>query len=280
MKNPELARLEAKLSTQTTYSNPRHLTDAADRVYMACERNNIDLAKLLNDIENGTAFDMHKFYNAKNGNLIDYLKSDYHPIMQALINIVAGGNGGMASVGRGEFFVAFLSNFSATISKSGGNGDIHFSNKCEEIKYNGGKIKVTPRAGREVFKDFMTLLEGTNVNLKQKDYLPNRKGNTKIYSTTEIAKLNGLYWNATVGEDVGELTYNEWVIKGLERAAKELFEISDTLLIINEDNNFIRFINSKKVVKYYKDRIDFVSFELRNNQSNPIAMYTHIYEAA
>jgi|TARA_B110000211_G_C14037115_1_gene535088 hypothetical protein len=264
--------LEEKLTTQSAYKTKRHLIDAANGVYMSCIRNKIDLSSLLNDIENGTAFKVSEFFTATSGNLIDYLKSDYHVIAQSLIDIVAGGNGGMASVGRGEFFVAFLSNFSATISKSG-NGDIDYNGKCEEMKYNGGKINVAAKPGREVFKTFMMLLEDSNVNLKKSDYLPNRKDNTKLYDATEIATLNGLYWNATVDEDVGQLTYNEWAIKCVERAAEETFKKSNTLLIIDDNNNFVRFTNPKEIVEYYKDRVEFLNFELRNKQSNPVAIY-------
>ena len=265
-----LNRLEEKL--KSVYKNERHLIDAANGVYMSCIRNNIDLSTLLNDIENGTSLKVKEFFAAKSGNLLDFLKPDYHIIAQSLINIVAGGNGGMASIGRAEFFIAFLSNFSATISKSG-NGDIDYDGKCEEIKHNGGKINIDAKPGREVFKTFMALLEGNDVKLKKSDYLPNRKDNTKLYNSIEIAKLNGLYWNATVGENVGSLTYDEWAIKCVERASKKAFEKSDTLLIIDEDNYFVRFTNSKEVVEYYKDRVNVLEFELRNKQSNPVAIY-------
>ena len=265
-----LARLEEKLTA--AYKNERHLTDAANGVYMTALRNKVDLSTLMNDIENGTAFKVNEFFTATNGNLLDYLKPEYHTIAQSLIDIVAGGNGGMASIGRAEFFVAFLSNFSATISKSG-NGDIDYNGKCEEMKYNGGKINVAAKPGREVFKTFMMLLEDSDVNLQKSDYLPNRKDNTKLYSAIEIATLNGLYWNATVGKDVGPLTYNEWAIKCVEQAAKETFKKSDTLLIIDDNNDFVRFTNSKEVVEYYKDRVEVLDFELRNKQSNPVAIY-------
>jgi hypothetical protein len=265
-----LARLEKKL--MEAYKNERHLTDAANGVYMAALRNNVDLSTLLNDIENGTAFRVSEFFTATTGNLLDYLKSDYHTISQSLIDVVAGGNGGMASIGRGEFFVAFLSNFSATISKSG-NGDIYYNGKWEEMKYNNGKINVAAKPGREVFKTFMMLLEDSNVNLKKSDYLPIRKDNTILYSATEIATLNGLYWKATVGEDVGQLTYNEWAIKCVKQAAEETFKKSDTLLIIDKNNNFVRFTNPKEVVEHYKDRVEVLKFELRNKQSNPVAIY-------
>ena len=214
-----LARLEKKL--MEAYKNERHLTDAANGVYMAALRNNVDLSTLLNDIENGTAFRVSEFFTATTGNLLDYLKSDYHTISQSLIDVVAGGNGGMASIGRGEFFVAFLSNFSATISKSG-NGDIYYNGKWEEMKYNNGKINVAAKPGREVF---------------------------------------------------GQLTYNEWAIKCVKQAAEETFKKSDTLLIIDKNNNFVRFTNPKEVVEHYKDRVEVLKFELRNKQSNPVAIY-------
>jgi len=263
-----LTFLEEKLTS--AYKNERYLTDAANGVYMSCVRNGVELSTLLNDIENGIAYKVNEYFTAKSGNLLDYLKPEYYTIAQSLIDIVAGGNGGMASIGRAEFFVAFLSNFSATIAKSG-NGDIDYNGKCEEMKYNGGKINVAAKPGREVNKEFMTLLEDCDVKLKKPDYLPNRKENTKFYSANEIATLNGLYWSATVGEDVGTLTFNEWKVKCIERAAEKTFEKSDTLIIIDINNDFVRFWGVEEVVECYKDRD--VKFELRNKQSNPVAIY-------
>ena len=237
---------------------------------MTCLRNKVDLSKLLSDIQNRTAFKTEEYFNARSGNLQDYVKEDYKSLMSGLINIVSGGNGGMASIGRGEFFVSFMSNFSATISKSG-NGDIDYNGKCEEMKFNGGKINVRQKQGREVTKTFTELLDNENIVIMgEKSYLPDRKSNPKFYSKKEIARLNALYWTATTGEIVEKLSYDEWKVKCVEEAAKELFKKSDSLMVIAQNNDFVRFTNVEEIVSYYKN-LD-VQFELRHNQSNPVSL--------
>lgn len=268
-----LKRLETNLSE--VYNNERHLTDAANGVFMSALRNNVDIDTLMDSIEDGTAFLTEDFFRATKGNLADFVKEEFQTLIQPLVNITAGGNGGMASIGRGEFFIAFMSNFSAIISKSG-RGDIEYNGQYEEVKHNGGKINVDDKAGREVHATFMKLLEQQNIKLKKKDYLPNRRSDFKLYTEQERSILNGLYWNATVGEMVGALTYDQWALKCVERAAQKVLDKSDSLLIIDNDNNFVRFTESSEVVEYYKDNIEEVAFELRNKQANPVAIYMNM----
>ena len=109
-----IKNLDRKL--ESVYSNLRHRTEASNGVFCACIRHGIDPDKFLLDIENGSAFDFNSFSKSRSGNLLDFLHVDYHPIAQMLIDITAGGNGGMASIGRCEFFISFLSNFKSRIS--------------------------------------------------------------------------------------------------------------------------------------------------------------------
>ena len=181
----------------------------------------------------------------------------------------------MASIGRGEFFVAFMSNFEAMIAKSG-NGDIDYNNKCEEVKHNGGKINVAKKAGREVRRSFLELVESKGVQLKGADYLPGRKKDLKLYNDNEAAVLNSLYWTATTGEQAPEMSYEQWALACIERAATEVFAKSDSLLVINNDNDFVRFTTVDEVVAYYAQDVKAVEFELRNNQANPVAIYMDV----
>ena len=116
-----IKNLDRKL--ESVYSNLRHRTEASNGVFCACIRHGIDPDKFLLDIENGSAFDFNSFSKSRSGNLLDFLHVDYHPIAQMLIDITAGGNGGMASIGRCEFFISFLSNFKSLISTEG-RGDL------------------------------------------------------------------------------------------------------------------------------------------------------------
>lgn len=270
-----LDRLECKL--ETAYSNSRHMTDAANGVFMAALRSGVDINSLINDLENGTAFATEAFFAAKSGNLLDFLKSDYHSIAQSLVNITAGGNGGMASIGRGEFFIAFMSNFQAMIAKSG-NGDIDYKNKCEEVKHNGGKITVAKKAGREVTRSFLELVESSGATLKGADYLPGRKKDVKMYSDAEAAILNSLYWTATTGENTTAMSYEQWALSCINRAASNVFEISDSLLVVNDNNDFVRFTTVNEVVDYYSQDVKAVDFELRSNQANPVAIYLKVFD--
>ena len=120
---------------------------------MGCLRNNIELDTLMNDIESGDAFQWSDFSEAESGNLSEYVAPEYYELANHLIDVCPGGNGGMASVGRGEFCVIFMSGFNATPLKNG-KGDVGFPHKNEEVKYNGGKIMVSTKQGRDVNKDF------------------------------------------------------------------------------------------------------------------------------
>jgi hypothetical protein len=243
---------------------------------MAALRNSVDVDQLLDDIEHGTAFATQDFFAASSGNLTDFLKLEYHCISQSLVNITAGGNGGMASIGRGEFFIAFMSNFDAMISKSG-RGDIDYStDKCEEVKHNGGKIKVDEKAGREVTKNFLELVEQQGVDLRSADYLPGRRKDADLYSESEKSVLNGLYWAATTGEQATPMAYDQWAAACIRRAAEKVFSVSDSLLVISAENEFVRFFDAQSVVDYYSQDLSAVEFELRARQANPVSIYAAV----
>ena len=100
-----LDRLESILKKQ--YKPDRHLTSAANDIYMAALRTGIDLNRLLDLIESGESFDLKKFTGVSEGNVFDFVCEEIKDTSRYFIDITAGGNGGMASIGRGEFLLLF-----------------------------------------------------------------------------------------------------------------------------------------------------------------------------
>ena len=267
-----IKNLDRKL--ESVYSNLRHRTEASNGVFCACIRHGIDPDKFLLDIENGSAFDFNSFSKSRSGNLLDFLHVDYHSIAQMLIDITAGGNGGMASIGRCEFFISFLSNFKSRISTEG-RGDLKCDGKYEEVKYNGGKICFEKKAGNEIHRSFIELMEQCQINLKTKDYVFNRKSDRKLYSEFELNVLNGVFWQAITNEVTEPLTNKQWTSKAIARGFQDLFEHVDSLILINEDNDFVRFFSASEAIEFYEDKLDIMmsEFELRMHQSNVPSFY-------
>ena len=267
---------------QPMFGNKRHLNDAADRVFMAAIREGADLNALLDLIETDRAFQLTKFSRAKDGNIFDYVEKDYRECSKHFVNIQAGSNGGMASIGRGEFFISFLSNFKVKVIK--GNADLEYTNKTnnklEELKFNGGKIAVDGQRGEQVWKKMKTILSnrGKLKLLVGKDFVPFRKTDKKLYKPDEINYLNAVFWEALTDRKRKKLTDLQLKILCLKRAFEQGFKNFDSILIIDEDGSFVRFTNSKDAVEYYTDIIrnnrwnrDFTEF--RTGQSNIVGIY-------
>lgn len=272
-----LERIENKLSGD--YKNKRHLEEAADGVYMAAMRTGADIDALLNDIDAGTAFDWEGFFSAERGNIADFTK--YAKVMDRLVNITAGGNGGMASLGRGEFAIAFMSNFEIKISTSG-KGDLEYKavEMFEEVKHNGGKVAVAKKAGSEITRTMKRLLDDAGVELKTKDFIPFRATNTKSYTTEEINVLNGYYLAAITDADfAGAIGDEELTRTFITMAMEKSFAISDTLLVMSEEHDFVRFTDVETAVEYYVEAAKTRNgmFEIRAAQANPVALYTKYY---
>lgn len=271
-----LNRLESSLAE--VYDNKRHLETAADQVYMSCLRTNTDLDDLLGEIENGSVFDLNNFIEASSGNVYEYIKTEYRHCVSRFVNITAGGNGGMASIGRGEFMISFATNFRAKISKAG-RGDLEYIEHDidEEMKWNGGKIEVAKTQGKEVYSAFMNILKRNGEDtLLIKDFLPFRKKDKNTYSEKVIETLNARFWEAITGDSVESLSDSDLKKLCLKRAFDLVFDKSDSILIANEDGEFVRFTNSKNAVEYYSGKIDEVSLEIRAKQTNPIAIYLFV----
>lgn len=270
--NPEINRLDKMLSE--IYSNDRYVVQVSNIIAGACMRVGIDLKSFLDDIENLKCFYVENFLDSGNGNLESFINPKYKEILQCLIDITTGGNGGMASIGRGEFAISFLSNCSVEIIKT--NGDLkYFDNLCEEVKYNGGKISVSEKSGREVSSDFLKLVSENGLKLLREDFLPFRKNDVREYSVEDKNKLNALYYQAITGNVSDPISDEEFVLKCFEEGFNELFEKTDSLLIINENNEFIRFFSKEECISFYSERVNDMKkeFEIRNRQSNPVSFY-------
>lgn len=275
-----LQRLESVLSE--IYKNKRHLEPAADQVYMSCLRTGVDLTELLDNIQSDKIFDVENFIKASNGNIFNYIPKNFRECVSRFVDITAGSNGGMASIGRGEFMISFASNFKFKISKSG-KGDLEYVIPPidiiinEEVKWNGGKIEVSKTQGREVYKSFISLLEDNNeTNLIIEDFLPFRKKDKKVYNSSLIDLFNARFWQAITGEVYNTLSDVDLKKLCLQRAFDLTFTKSDSILIVNEDGEFVRFTNSDDAVEYYNSKIDEVELEIRAIQSNPISIYLFV----
>ncbi len=268
----ELNRLEEKLRPQMT--RERHITEAADRICMAIVRTNASLKDLLDQLDNGTAFEHNVFLRASSGNIYNYVESSLRAASKYFVDITAGGNGGMASIGRGEFFAAFLSNFKITISKSGkGDWELPYG-KFEEVKFNGGKVNVDAKRGLTIQKEFKTILnrKGNVQYPLSKDYVPFRKEDQKNHSK-DIPTLNAYFWEAISGTVTPPLTNQELRDKSIERAFHMEFQKSDSIIIIDENGNFVRFWDSFTASRYYQQKGNQVKFEYRAKQNNPFSIY-------
>ncbi len=268
--NPTLLRLDNKL--QSIYDNDRrHLEEASDRVYMACERSGVDVDNLLDCIEGGTAFDFDNFMSQPAGNFFQFVKLELLPAVKYFPDITAGGNGGMASIGRGEFAIAFLSNCSSKMITEG-KGDLkHKDGTYEEVKFNGGKINVDNRRGEDIYKDFTRIVANHGIQIKGKDFLPFRKKSIESYTQDEINELNGYYLEALTGENKGPISDQYLKLLFLNRAFNNLFDSVDSLLVMDTDGSYVRIKDSDTGTKYYQNLP--IDFEIRAWQANPVSMY-------
>lgn len=290
--NEKLERLDNKLKIpypdKKKGKTSSHRTEAVDRVFMACERTGTDVDDLLNCIENGTAFDLESFRSTSEANIFDFVKKELLEAVKYFLDITAGGNGGMASIGKGEFAIAFLSNFSTMMiterskdKDQKGKGDLkHSDGTYEEVKYNGGKINIDDQRGEDVGKRFIQIVESKKIDIRKVPttgggFLPlwSRKNWEKVYSEDEIKERNGYYYEAVVGEHIGPLTDDKIRRIFVERSFNNIFKKVDHLLVMDDDGSYARFSDPQVAIDYYKDLP--VKCELRNKQTNPSTIYLH-----
>ncbi len=286
--NNTLERLDTKLKIshpdKKKDSTSSHRIEAVNQVYMACVRTNTGVDYLLDSIEDGTAFDLAGFRSTPEGNIFDFVKSDLLEAVKYFPHITAGGNGGGASIGKGEFAIAFLSNFSTMMiterskkEDQQGKGDLkHSDGTYEEVKCNGGKINIDNQRGEDVGKRFNQIVELKKIDIRKVPgtsggFLPLWKSAGKVYSEDEIKERNGYYHEAVVGKHIGPLTNEEIKKIFVNRSFENIFKKVDHLLVMELDGTYARFSDPQVAIDYYKDLP--VKCELRNFQTNPSTIY-------
>jgi hypothetical protein len=254
-----------------------------DIIYMAAIRNNIDIKFLVDELYKGI-LDLDKFRNENKGNIYDFINPKFKKFAERIKDINVGSNGGMANVGKGEWLISLLAGIDTetetprvNIIKKG-KGDLQFndSKKTEEVKWNGGKVSVE-KPGNEIKSIFNSI-----ISIDDKEWVPFREKDKKKYSKEEIGKFNAAYWKAISENNNDPMNSNELKQKIIDMAYNKVFENCDTFIMFNDDGKFQRFININEVNIYYEDKLELLigskkGFECRANQTNPIALYCHVF---
>jgi hypothetical protein len=265
-----------------------HFIDLIDIIYMAAIRNNINISNLCNDLFKGI-LDLDKFRNSKNGNIYDFIKDKKYIVFTKRIkDITVGSNGGMASVGKGEWLLSLSAGINPVTEKphisiiKNGAGDLEYEDtkNTEELKWNGGKVSVD-KSGQEVTRVFNKIIV-----IKDKFWVPFRKNDKKLYTEENKQKNNAVYWQAISGEKYNLLSDNELKAKIIHMSYEKVFEKCNTFIMFNDDGRFQRFLNIQEADNYYKNKYDKltgrinttdVGFEVRAKQNNPPALYCYVF---
>lgn len=277
----DLKQLEEYITKYYPNVKGSHFITVVDIIYMTAVRNDIDIPVLLNDMYNGI-LDIDKFKAANNGNIYQFIKPKYKSFAMRVKDITVGSNGGMASVGKGEWLISLCSGINPKTDKpyaniiKDGKGDINYSDgKNEELKWNGGKVS-TEKAGKEVTKKFNQF-----INIEDKEWVPFRKKDKEKYSDEKRNIYNAKYWKAISGKENMSLSDCELKQKIINMSFTKVFEKSDSFIMFNNDGKFQRFYNLKQANSYYKSKLDLLNtkcaFECRAKQSNAIALYCHVF---
>lgn len=258
-----------------------HLNTAVDVFIMACFREEVSIKKILSNIQDCNILRLPEFISASSGNIYEFINENYIGVAKHLVNLTAGGNGGMATIGRGEWLIAILSGLGKANIIKQGTGDILYTdyNKREEVKWNGGKINVDDTPGRDINKKLYSILDSKNetqLTGNDKHFVPFRKKDKKKYTEEHIGLLNARYWQAITDEEKTLLSDSGLKILMLERAFNNVFDKSDTILIVEEDGQFVRFKKTNDALEYYTSKINKVCFECRAKQSNPVGIYMRV----
>ena len=257
--------------------NAKNTEKMADAFAMACLRNKVDSISLIYDINNGDVFNCSEFISKKTGNIYAFVDPKYVGVAKRLSNITIGGNGGMASIGRGEWLIAILTQVEQAALIKNGKGDILYNNSTtEEIKFNGGKIFVDDSSGKSIHQKFMNIINERNeMALLKGDnkWVPFRKKDKKKFTVDEIGKLNARFWEAISGNKTDALTDDNFIKVMAKQAFDRVFEKSNTLMVCEENGNFIRFKTTEEALEFYLYKKEKLEFEIRASQSNPVAIY-------
>ena len=258
-----------------------HFETLVDIIYMTALNHDIDIQVLLNDMYKGI-LDIYKFIVANRGNIYEFIKNPkYISFAQRVKDIKVGSNGGMANVGKGEWLISLCSGINPQTDKpyvniiKTGQGDIKKPDgKNEEIKWNSGKVSVE-KAGALVQKSLNMLID-----IEDKKWVPFRIKDKNKYPDEKI--YNAMYWKAISGEENISLSDDELKQKIINMSFTKVFEKSDSFIMFNDDGKFQRFCNLEEANSYYHDKLHLLKgtkcgFECRANQSNPIALYCHVF---
>ena len=276
-----LTQLEQYIKKFYPHVNGSDFITLVDIIYMAALRNNIQIPQLLDELYKGI-LDIHSFNTSNNGNIYNYLKHSKFKLFASRIkDIVVGSNGGMANVGKGEWLMSLLSGINQNTDKpyvniiKNGKGDIKYLDKNEEVKWNGGKVSIE-KPGNHINNKFNTL-----ITIADKKWVPFRVKDRVKYSAEELKMYNALFWKAISGDEISILTDDELKQKIISMSFSKVFEKSDSFIMFNDDGNFQRFRNIQDANMYYSDKLHLltgkVGFECRANQTNPIALYCHVF---
>jgi len=258
-----------------------HFRTMSSSIFTTALRNRLNIPDLLNDLRTGII--QESFYTATNGNIYDYLTHPkYKAFAEGVVDIVVGGNGGMASVGKGEWFMSLCSGINPETEKpyvniiKNGRGDLKLPDRTEEVKWNGGKVCVDV-PGKDVQKKFNTMS-----GIEDKEWIPFRQKDKLKYSEEQRKKNNATYWKSISCEEIDKLTDDELKLKIIIMSFEKQFKKSDSFIMFNDDGKFQRFNTIEEVTTYYSDKLPLLKgtkkgFECRAKQTNPIALYCYVF---
>jgi len=260
-------------------------------MFSACVRKDVQIRGFLRDITSGEAFDVASFELAvypSVGNVYQYILKKYRGVAEDIADITVGGNGGMASIGRGEHMISIMSGPTGIkVIKNG--GDLQYRNGAkEDVKWHGGKVPVDGRRGVDIHALFCKELIKEQPELsgkvdKLKDtFVPLRVNNNRTYTADELATLNALWWKVVGQGKETKLIDSELKNKILQKTFDLFFNKeggSDSLLVCYEDGDFVRFTKAQQALEYYTktDRFERLRggefLEYRPKQTNPLGLY-------
>jgi hypothetical protein len=75
------------------------------------------------------------------------------------------------------------------------------------------------------------------------------------------------------GESADPMSDEQWKIQSLKRAFKRLWQKVDSLFIMKENNDFVRFFTAESAFEFYSSRLNNIKFEVRADQANAPSFY-------
>lgn len=261
-----------------------HLQKMADSLLVACIRSGSNWCEIICLLKTGKML-QEEYRSVKGGNIYNFINPNHVEFAKLVKNITVGGNGGMGSVGKGEWMISLLSGLDPITNRprvkktKNGSGDLTYidgkGSSTEEIKWNGGKLNISEERGRDVTKTFCDIIKKNNETvLNSETFVPFRKKNEQYEN---LEDLNAYYWEAITGKRVNPLSDTDLKYLFVKRAYKNLFAASNSIVIFDDDGTFVRFSNYEEAMNWYSSvwptSCFKIQFECRASQNNPIALY-------